>query len=81
MVVPKRELVNTLNPFTSNTQLSTTHITHNNNNIDMEVDTPRERLAISSINVFREALAHSSVSSILYVERIEAQNNDPSWVD
>ena len=54
---------------------------NNNNNIDMEIDTPRERSVNSSINSSRESSTHSNVSSISYVERMEAQNNDPSWTD
>ena len=54
---------------------------NNNNNIDMEIDTPRERSVNSSINSSRESSTHSNVSSIPYVERMEAQNNNPSWTD
>jgi len=46
--------------------------------MDMEIDTSRRRLAIPSANVSRELLAHSSISSIPYVERMEVQNNDLS---
>ena len=76
MVAPNRELANILFPTSSNTL--TTPITHYNNSMDIEVDTLRERLAISSINIFRGISAHSSVSSILYVKRIEVQNNNLS---
>lgn len=57
---------------------SSTHIVHNNSSMDMEIDTPRRRLAILSANVSRESLAHSSISSIPYVERMKAQKNDLS---
>jgi len=57
---------------------SSTHIAHNNSSMDMEIDTSRRRLAIPSANVSRELLAHSSISSIPYVERMEVQNNDLS---
>jgi len=77
-VVLKRKLANTLNPFTSKTQSSTTHSTYNNSSIDIEIDTLRGRLAILSINVSKETSAHSSISFILYIERIEAQNNNLS---
>ena len=76
MVAPNRELANTLFPTSSNTL--TTPITYYNNSMDIEVDTLRERLAISSINIFRGISAHSSVSFILYVKRIEVQNNNLS---
>jgi len=51
-------------------------------NMDMDVDTPtRERSNTSSTYNLRELSANSSISSILYVERIKIQNNNPSWAD
>ena len=43
------------------------------NNISKNVciDAPRERSNTLSLNLSRESLAHSSISSILYAERIE----------
>ena len=79
MVAPNRELANILFFFSSNT--STSFRTINHNNMDIEIDIPRRRLASSSVNVSRESLAHSSILSISYVNRMEAQNNDPSWAD
>ena len=79
MVVSNRELANTLFLFSSNTSIFFRAINHNN--MDIEVDTPRRRLTSSSVNVFKESLAHSSILFISYVNRMEAQNNDPSWAD
>ena len=70
MVTPNRELANTLFPESSNTL--TTPTTYYSNNMDMEVDTPRGRSV-----VLRESSAHSSISSIPYIKRMEAQSNNP----
>ena len=51
--------------FPTSSNILTTPITHYNNNIDIEVDTLRGRLAMKSINISREISAYSSVSSIL----------------
>jgi len=75
MVASNRKLVNTLFPESSNT--ITSLVNYYNSNIDMEVDTLRERSVLSSANISRELLAHSSVYFILYIERMEAQSNDP----
>jgi len=69
MVAPNRELANTLFSESSNTL--TTPTTYYNNNMNMEVDTPRGRSV-----VLRESLAHSSISSIPYIERMEAESNN-----
>jgi len=54
---------------------------HNNMNMNIEIDTPRVQSAMSSTNNSRELLVYSSISSISYIERIEAQNNNLSWAD
>ena len=46
-------------------------------NMDMEIDTLRGWSNILSTNDSRELFIHSSTSSVLYVERIEALNNCP----
>ncbi|KAL9712961.1 hypothetical protein Ac2012v2_004202 [Leucoagaricus gongylophorus] len=79
MVAPNRELANTLFPFDTSTLFNP--MVQNNINMDMDIDTPRGRSAIPSANNSRELLAHSSVSSIPYVERMETQSNNPSWAD
>jgi len=50
-------------------------------NMNIEIDTPRVQSAMSSTNNSRELLVYSSISSISYIERIEAQNNNLSWAD
>jgi len=72
--VPNRDLKNTLFPTISNI-LTTTHY---NSNIDIEVDTLRGRSVSSSANIFRELSVYSNISSISYVKRMKAQNNDLS---
>ena len=47
----------------------------------MEIDTPRGRSANASTNSSRAVSAHSSISFILYVERIEAQSKNLSQAD
>ena len=79
MVAPNRELANTLFPFDASTLFNP--MVQNNINMDMDINTPRGRSAIPSANNSRELLAHSSVSSIPYVKRMEAQSNNPSWAD
>ena len=47
----------------------------------MEINTSRGKLANASANSSRAMSVHSSVSSITYVERMEAQNKNSSWAD
>jgi len=73
--MPNRELMNILFPESYNT--ITTPINYYNSNMNMEVDILRKRLVLSSANISKELLAYSSLSSIPYIERIEAQSNNP----
>ena len=77
MIVPNRELVNILFPF--NISILSISIAYNNKNIDMNIKILRSWSVNSSTNSSRESSTCLSVSSIPYVERIEAQNNDLSW--
>ena len=52
---------------------------HNNNIMDIEIDTLRS--AKPSANISREISAHLSIFSILYIERMGAQNKNSSWAD
>ena len=79
IVVPNRELVDILFPF--NTSIFSTLIVQNNMNIDIDVNIPKYKSIYSSTNISRELLVHSSISSILYVEKIKAQNNNSSWTN
>jgi len=74
MVVLKRKLANTLFSFDSCT-LFNLEFQHNIN-MDMEIDNLKDWSTKSSINNSRESLVQSSVSSIPYIERMEAQNNN-----
>lgn len=50
---------------------STIHMIHNNNIINIEIDTLRRRSVKPSANVFREILVYLIIFSIPYIERIE----------
>ena len=69
IVVFNRELVNTLSPFITSTHSNL--LKQYNINIDMEINTSRGKLANASANSSRAMSAHSSISSISYVERME----------
>jgi len=43
---------------------------------NINMDKLRGRLRLSSQNSLRESLVQSNLSSVLYMDRIEAQNND-----
>jgi len=78
MIVPTRELVNTL--FLSTTKDSKFDlIVLDNYNIDMDIDTSRERTPSSSTNSSRVSLTHSNASSISYHERMTIQSKNLSW--
>jgi len=51
----------------------------NNGYMDIDGKLPRGRSNCLSNIFFRDLPAHSSVSSIQYMERMEIQNNDLSW--
>jgi len=76
MVVPNKEPANTLLPSVTN--IASSSMVHNNMNMDMDVNTSRGRSINSSID---ELSAHSSLSSIFYIERMEAQSNNLSWAN
>ena len=79
IVASNRDLANTLCPFSSKLFIST--ITFNHNNMDIEIDIPREMSVSNSANVSRKSLVYSSVSFIPYVNKMEVQNNDSFWAD
>ena len=47
----------------------------------MEINTSRGQSANSNTNNSREVSVQLSISSISYIERIKAQNNNLSWAD
>jgi len=75
IVVPRRELGNTLHSF--DTYILFNPEIYNTINMNMEIDTPRDWSTNSSTNNSREVLVQSNVSFISYVKRIDAQNNNP----
>ena len=75
IVALERDLVNIY--FSLNLSLLSNPPTHNNININIEINTPRDQSSISSINNFRELLVNLSALFILYVKRMLALNNSP----
>jgi len=76
MVVPNREIVD-INSFTYNSAMSNS-MEPNAISKNVNMDLLRGRSNLSSSNLSRESLAYSNLSSVPYVDRIEAQNNNPS---
>ena len=74
MVMPNREIAN-INLSSYNSAMSNS-MEVNAISEDINMDEPRGRSLLSSPNTSREMSAHSDLSSIPYVDRIEAQNND-----
>ena len=48
---------------------------------NINMDEPRSRSLLSSLNISRETSTHSEILFILYINRIEAQSNDLFWFD
>ena len=69
MVAPIRELelVNTLYPSTSNLQNNQPELSIHHS-INIEIDMPKGHSTPSSLNSSRETSAHSTVSSMNYVD-------------
>lgn len=64
------------------THVFDTTMVDKNGYMDVDGEPPRGRSNCPSNNISsRDSSAHSSVSSIPYVERMEIQNNDLSWAD
>jgi len=77
MVMPNREIAN-INLSSYNSAMSNS-MEVNAISEDINMDEPRGRSLLSSPNTSKGMSAHSDLSSIPYVDRIEAQNNDSSW--
>ena len=73
MVVLNRELVNILYSFDFN--LLSNPLTHNNINIDIEINTSRGQSNISSTNNSRKLSVYSNILFISYIESIQALDN------
>jgi len=74
MVVPSREMNINLSHYNS---AMSNLMEVNPISEDINMDKPRSRSLSSSPNVSRGMSTHSDILSIPYVNRIEAQNNDP----
>jgi len=80
MVVPNRDLANTLFPFIidipNNLSIPSIIIP-----IDIEIDILRGRLISNSPNSSRESSTHSNMLSMVYIDRVQALANSPTWAD
>ena len=77
MIVPNRELANIHFSFVFSLP-SNPQVQHNIA-IDININTQRGQSVNSSTNNSKESLAHSSVFSIAYTNRIQAFNNSLFW--
>jgi len=81
MIVLSRELANIHFPFVFSLSLSSNPQVQYNIAIDIDINTQRGQSVNSSTNNSKESLAHSSVFSIAYTNRVQAFNNSLSWAD
>ena len=79
IVAPNRELANTL--FSFDISILSISMAYNNKNKNIDIDTLRDRSVNTNTNGSRELSIYSSTSFISYIERMEAQNNNPSWTN
>ena len=74
MIVPNRDLVNTLFPFTTdilnNLSIPSTIIL-----INIEINIFRDGLTLNSPNSSRESSTYSNISSVAYIDRVHALAN------
>ena len=80
MIVPIRELANTLHSFTlkpQNNQLNLSKCYL----MDIEIDFPRGHSASPSLNSFRGTSASSAASSIDYADHIQVQADNMTWTE
>jgi len=73
MVAPNREIMN-INFSSYNSAIS--HLVEVNTiSKDININKLRGKFKLSNLNSFRESLVHLDISSISYMDRIEAQSN------
>ena len=72
--MPNRKIAN-INPFPFNLAMPYP-IEINTVSKDINMNLPRDRSNSSSYNLSRDLLTHPNFSSILYIDRIEAQNDN-----
>jgi len=75
MVAPVRELANTLHSFTLKPQNNQLELSKHYS-MDIEIDMPRGHSASPSLNSSRGMSVNSTVYSINYAERVQAQANN-----
>ena len=80
MVAPIRELANTLHSFTLKPQNNQLELSKHYS-IDIEIDMPRGHSASPSLNSSRGMSVNSTVYSINYAERVQAQANNLTWAE
>jgi len=79
MVAPNRELANTLFPFIINPQSSLQEMTNaNNQQMDIEVNSPRGQSMLANSNSSRESSIHSNTLSMVYADRVQVLANCPT---
>ena len=79
IVVPNREIMN-INSFPINSAMNYS-MEINTISEDVNMDTLRGRSNSLSSNLLWELSTYSDLSSVLYVDRIETQNNNPLWAN
>ena len=73
MIAPNREIMN-INLSSYNSSIS--HLVKVNTiSKDININKLRGKFKLFNLNFFRESLVHSDISSISYMNRIEAQSN------
>jgi len=77
MVAPKREITNKIFPFNISAMSNSVEI--HNLSEDINMDEKRGRSMAPSPISSGATSTHSNTLSIPYVDRMEAQNNDPFW--
>jgi len=75
MVASNREIASK-HIFSSPLAMSTS-IKSNTASKDINIDESRERSMSSSLNTSKKSLAHSNLSFVLYMDRMEVQSKDP----
>jgi len=72
MVVPNRELANTLFFFILNPQSSLQELTNvRNQQMNIKVDIPKSQSMLSSSDSSRESLMHFNASFVAYANRVQ----------
>jgi len=79
MVVPNREIVNT-NIFSSSSAMSNP-LKSNVVSEDIQMNAPRDRFTVSSMNSSRKSYMLFKLSSIVYATHIEAQSDNSNWAN